>query len=946
MSTQVVEISDGSIVVITDVGLNGATKQSVADEATARADADNALTAALALKAPLASPALTGTPTAPTAATATSTTQLATTAFVQQELAAGGSTARALVVSVRNQSGGTMAAGTVVYLNGATGNLPTIAKALATSGATSAQTIGLVQTSIADNGTGLVVVRGVLGNLNTSTLTEGQQLYLSPTTAGAYTTTKQYAPNHLVYLGVVTRAHPTLGSIEVAVQNGFELDELHNVSAQSPTNGDALRWNAATSLWEKSALGTLATQSGTFSGTSSGTNTGDQTATTVPNTPAGGIASTTVQAAINELDTEKANLASPTFTGNPLAPTPATTDNDTSIATTAMVQAVANAQWTQPTAIAITTAGNSNVAAATAQNRYLTQRVNVTAFTGTATVTLQNTSAIAGDKRRLIVAMPAGFANLIELRNLTSGGTLLAAVPMDGALARTWLGYSTFDGTNWGAVSFSPMSVDEFVLSRTISRGDYIQSDGATPNRAAGIYGPFDAVNNPREWIAGAASLTIAAVLTVPTSTVSGNARIFHCTSATAILSDQPNSLLCLLTSDYLQVGAWGASATDYRVFQWANFRSVYSGQTGLLKVYIVQGTTDPVVSWNGVNISSSFSAATLNTPPAWLDAAMVPTYRLVGYNWPSGPTPIVTPILGATSAADDAFYMQTGRWPAWVVAGGSMVNAITSVSRNSDFSAGATDWSTQFTATASVVSSALNCTTSANFDNVRLAQGFLSRAIVAGLRVRLSLTITNFATTGGTLSAGNAHQVGETYFTITGNGSYSGDVLSISNLGYSIPQFIQSGSGSFTFTVDNVKIEFLGALSIPAVQPINVLDDVSLLGGNQGRLLGCTPVTDNTTARICANTWLASNQRILEGTLFDQTRFAISGPITQVTTGTPTTTIGSVSAGAQYKGSSALASGANPALPVTYKLATGEIWVGSDTAVNVRTTIPLLKVQ
>lgn len=39
----------------------------------------------LALKAPLASPAFTGTPTAPTASAATSTTQLATTAFVQAQ---------------------------------------------------------------------------------------------------------------------------------------------------------------------------------------------------------------------------------------------------------------------------------------------------------------------------------------------------------------------------------------------------------------------------------------------------------------------------------------------------------------------------------------------------------------------------------------------------------------------------------------------------------------------------------------------------------------------------------------------------------------------------------------------------------------------------------------------------------------------------------------------
>jgi hypothetical protein len=46
------------------------------------------VTNALALKAPLASPALTGTPTAPTAPGGTNTTQLATTAFVQAAIAA------------------------------------------------------------------------------------------------------------------------------------------------------------------------------------------------------------------------------------------------------------------------------------------------------------------------------------------------------------------------------------------------------------------------------------------------------------------------------------------------------------------------------------------------------------------------------------------------------------------------------------------------------------------------------------------------------------------------------------------------------------------------------------------------------------------------------------------------------------------------------------------
>lgn len=44
------------------------------------------LNTALGLKAPLASPPFTGTPTAPTAALGTSTTQIATTAFVQTEI--------------------------------------------------------------------------------------------------------------------------------------------------------------------------------------------------------------------------------------------------------------------------------------------------------------------------------------------------------------------------------------------------------------------------------------------------------------------------------------------------------------------------------------------------------------------------------------------------------------------------------------------------------------------------------------------------------------------------------------------------------------------------------------------------------------------------------------------------------------------------------------------
>jgi len=61
-------------------------------------------------------------------------------------------------------------------------------------------------------------------------------------------------------------------------------------------------------------------------------------ASAISNSAAGGITATDVQTAINELDTEKAPIASPTFTGIPAAPTAAGGTNSTQLSTTAFVQ--------------------------------------------------------------------------------------------------------------------------------------------------------------------------------------------------------------------------------------------------------------------------------------------------------------------------------------------------------------------------------------------------------------------------------------------------------------------------------------------------------------------------------------------------------------------------------------------------------------------------------
>jgi len=203
----------------------------------------------LSAYAPLNSPAFTGDPTAPTPTFGDNDTSIATTAFVQAGLLGGTANAKNLEVYVRNQSGSSIPAGSIVYISGATGNKPLITLAQANNDANSAQTMGFTKTAIANNGFGYVIVRGELENIDTSALTEGAQLYLSPTVAGTWTTTKPSAPQHLVYVGIVVRAHPTQGIILVAVQNGYELNELHDVAITSPTNGQVLKYNSSTNLW-------------------------------------------------------------------------------------------------------------------------------------------------------------------------------------------------------------------------------------------------------------------------------------------------------------------------------------------------------------------------------------------------------------------------------------------------------------------------------------------------------------------------------------------------------------------------------------------------------------------------------------------------------------------------------------------------------------------------
>jgi len=153
---------------------------------------------------------------------------------------------------VKNDEAVTITKGQAVYLFGASGNKASVKLAYNTSDATSAKTFGLVAEDIASNQNGLVIVQGVLDGIDTSAFTAGDTLYLGAT-AGSWTATKPYAPNHLVYIGVVEKANAGAGQIYVRTQNGYELDEIHDVDliTTPPSTGDVLTYNG--SLWVNQA---------------------------------------------------------------------------------------------------------------------------------------------------------------------------------------------------------------------------------------------------------------------------------------------------------------------------------------------------------------------------------------------------------------------------------------------------------------------------------------------------------------------------------------------------------------------------------------------------------------------------------------------------------------------------------------------------------------------
>lgn len=313
-----------------DVGLG-----SVDNTADSAKPVSTAQQTALDLKANLASPALTGTPTAPTAADGTSTTQLATTAFVQgavggflSKTTTGGTTTLTTVEASNPviKISGTLTSNAVLEIPVASKRNYSIENATTGAFTLTVKHVGLTPSVLVAQGKRNIVMTNGVGAYDAINDFESISLTGVPTTttAAANTNTTQVASTAFV-LGQAASATPAaLGTASVGNSTRFArenhvhamptLDALANTTITSNTTGEILRWNGTS--WVNATL---------------------------------------AEAGV-------APVASPALTGTPTAPTAASGTNTTQVATTAFVQSAVSSSGA-------TFASAAENAAGTAENK-------------------------------------------------------------------------------------------------------------------------------------------------------------------------------------------------------------------------------------------------------------------------------------------------------------------------------------------------------------------------------------------------------------------------------------------------------------------------------------------------------------------------------------------------------------------------------------------------
>jgi hypothetical protein len=150
---------------------------------------------------------------------------------------------------VKNQTGSTIAKGTIVMANGTVGasGRITIEPFIADGTYPSKYMIGVTSESIINGADGFVTAFGKIRMINTSAFADGDILYASP--SGGFTTTLPTAPNNIVTVAIVIKGGAANGTIFVRPTFGSNINEDEGVLITTPANNQILTYNSTSGLW-------------------------------------------------------------------------------------------------------------------------------------------------------------------------------------------------------------------------------------------------------------------------------------------------------------------------------------------------------------------------------------------------------------------------------------------------------------------------------------------------------------------------------------------------------------------------------------------------------------------------------------------------------------------------------------------------------------------------
>jgi len=165
---------------------------------------------------------------------------------------------------VKNQTGSTIAKGSLVYANGTVGasGRITVAKFIANGSIDAKYLLGITAHDLTDGEDGYVVSFGKIRQVNTDTFAAGAILYPSPTVAGVWTDVEPVAPNIDMPIGFCINSSVNNGTIAIRVASGYKLNELHDVAISSPVEKASLYYSGG--LWRDTTEALLVSDTSAF----------------------------------------------------------------------------------------------------------------------------------------------------------------------------------------------------------------------------------------------------------------------------------------------------------------------------------------------------------------------------------------------------------------------------------------------------------------------------------------------------------------------------------------------------------------------------------------------------------------------------------------------------------------------------------------------------------